>query len=112
MALWAVASVLVYRRVRRLLPFILVHALWDVQAGTSDFVSDDAYGWLLGGFFVGLYLVSTWPLPGQAPRPAAAPRPRPSLALARTAFARFIDGAERLPHAAATHSPSGQCAAR
>src|SRR5215211_8784424 len=52
-ALWAVASVLVYRRVRRLLPFILVHALWDVQAGTSDFVSDDAYGWLLGGFFVG-----------------------------------------------------------
>jgi hypothetical protein len=29
--LWAVASVLVYRHIRRLLPFIVCHALWDLE---------------------------------------------------------------------------------
>jgi membrane protease YdiL (CAAX protease family) len=58
-ALWAAASVLLYLRVRRLLPFVVVHALWDLQAGTSDFVSDDAHLVLLGVIFIGLYLIST-----------------------------------------------------
>lgn len=55
---WAAASVLVYRRVRRLLPFILVHALWDIQAQTSDFVSDDAYVLVFSYFLLGLFVVS------------------------------------------------------
>jgi hypothetical protein len=34
------ATVLLYRRVRRLLPFIVVHALWDLLAQLGGFVSD------------------------------------------------------------------------
>jgi membrane protease YdiL (CAAX protease family) len=56
--LWATASVLVYRRVRRLLPFIVVHALWDMQAATSDFVSDDIHLLLFSYILLGLYVVS------------------------------------------------------
>lgn len=36
-ALWALASVLVYRRVRRLLPFILCHVAWDAAIPLSFF---------------------------------------------------------------------------
>jgi membrane protease YdiL (CAAX protease family) len=55
---WAAASVLLYRRVRRLLPFILVHALWDIQAATSDFVSDETHVLVFGYFLLGLIVVS------------------------------------------------------
>jgi membrane protease YdiL (CAAX protease family) len=36
-ALWATVTVLLYLRLRRLLPFILAHALWDVIVFTGKF---------------------------------------------------------------------------
>jgi hypothetical protein len=55
------AKVLLYRRVRRLLPFIVVHALhalhalWDLLAQLGGFVSDTTqvavFGWMLLGLF-------------------------------------------------------------
>jgi hypothetical protein len=35
-ALWAAASVLAYLRLRRVLPFILAHAIWDLSVLASD----------------------------------------------------------------------------
>ena len=43
-AAWAVASVLVYRRYRRLAPFIAVHALWDVGLLLVPFFGGGALG--------------------------------------------------------------------
>ena len=35
--LWATASVLVYRKVRRLLPFIICHFVWDASISINDY---------------------------------------------------------------------------
>ena len=37
--LWAIASVIVYRKTRRLWPFIMVHALWDASIFVSGFTN-------------------------------------------------------------------------
>jgi hypothetical protein len=45
-ALWALVSVLVYLRIRRLLPFILCHIAWDVAIPVRVFYHD-AYQWMM-----------------------------------------------------------------
>jgi hypothetical protein len=70
-ALWAAASALLYRRVRRLLPFVVVHALWDIQAAAHDFVSDQVQLWLFAVVFFGLWLVSGLASARSKPQPEA-----------------------------------------
>ena len=50
--LWAIASVLVYRRLRRLLPFIICHFVWDASISLHSFVSPTAAAIFNGVFFV------------------------------------------------------------
>jgi len=64
---WALASVLVYRRVRRLLPFILVHVSWDAGLIISQYFGAK---WLLAESLVmivpTIVFTSIWA--GQIPR--------------------------------------------
>jgi membrane protease YdiL (CAAX protease family) len=50
--LWALASVLMYRRLRRLLPFIICHFVWDASIAIHSFVSTSAATIFVGAFFV------------------------------------------------------------
>jgi hypothetical protein len=65
---WALASVLVYRRVRRLLPFILVHVSWDAGLIISQYFGAK---WLIVESLVmivpTIVFTSIWT--GQVPRP-------------------------------------------
>lgn len=52
LAPWAILSVVLYRRRRRLLPFVVAHALWDTQSFSSDYLSGGGYVLLLAGIAV------------------------------------------------------------
>jgi membrane protease YdiL (CAAX protease family) len=59
--LWAVASVLVYRWLRRLLPFIICHFVWDASIAFHHFVSTSAAAIFNSVFFVtALVCTLTW----------------------------------------------------
>lgn len=66
--LWGTASVIVYRKIRRLTPFIIVHSLWDM----SLFLAEVLGRWVLVGEFLALMPLSIvfcalwWP---RKPRP-------------------------------------------
>ena len=49
---WAVLSVILYRRRRRLLPFVLAHALWDTRSFSSYYLSGGGTLLLLLGIAV------------------------------------------------------------
>jgi hypothetical protein len=44
-AVWALASVLLYRAIRRLLPFMIVHACWDLGIGLVPFFGVRVLAW-------------------------------------------------------------------
>lgn len=67
---WAVVSVLLYRRRRRLLPFIAVHALWDLSSFGAQYLSDGAS--VLPYLLMGSVLTVLW-----ATRPRAGEQDRP-----------------------------------
>jgi membrane protease YdiL (CAAX protease family) len=73
-ALWALVSVLVYRRVRRLLPFILCHIAWDAIIPVEYFYPG-LYNamWLVAGIttFVMMLKWARW-------KPPSAGQPRPT----------------------------------
>ena len=52
-ALWATASVLAYRKIRRLMPFIICHFVWDTA------ITINAYSHSAAIIFNGLFFVST-----------------------------------------------------
>ncbi len=59
--LWALASVLMYRWLRRLLPFIICHFVWDARIGIHSYVSTSAAAIFIGTFFVGaLFCTIMW----------------------------------------------------
>lgn len=58
-ALWALASVLVYLRIRRLLPFILCHIAWDVAIPFRAFYAS-AYHLMLTAAIVASTCVALW----------------------------------------------------
>jgi membrane protease YdiL (CAAX protease family) len=51
--LWATASVLVYRWLRRLLPFIICHFVWDARIAIKDYFSQTA-----ADVFVAVFIVA------------------------------------------------------
>lgn len=51
--LWAIASVLMYRWLRRLLPFIICHFTWDATIAINDYVSSTA-----AHVFVAVFLIA------------------------------------------------------
>ena len=55
LAPWAILSVILYRRRRRLLPFVLAHALWDTQSFSSAYLSGGGYALVVLG--VGVLLL-------------------------------------------------------
>jgi membrane protease YdiL (CAAX protease family) len=59
-ALWALVSVLVYLRVRRLLPFILCHIAWDAVIPFRAFYPGLYHALTLGALVTTLILLSTW----------------------------------------------------
>jgi hypothetical protein len=58
-AMWALVSVLVYLRIRRLLPFILCHIAWDVGIALRYFYSS-AYHVLLIAAIVASVVLTLW----------------------------------------------------
>ncbi len=74
---WAVVSVLLYRRRRRLLPFIAVHALWDLSSFGAQYLSDGAS--VLPYLLMGSVLTVLW-----ATRPRAVEQDRPLYRLRST----------------------------
>ena len=77
--LWATASIIFYRKIRRLAPFIIVHSLWDM----SLFLGQAVGGWVIGIEFIVLMPLSIvfcalwWPRK-QRPIPGWPPLPPPS----------------------------------
>ena len=58
--LWATASVLLYLKIRRLLPFILCHVVWDIQVTIGVHTHSSALA-LSGLFFVvSIVLTAVW----------------------------------------------------
>ena len=51
--LWAIASVVAYRKLRRLMPFIICHFVWDAS------ISINSYSHLAAGIFNGLFFLSS-----------------------------------------------------
>lgn len=70
-ALWALASVLAYRRIRRLLPFIICHIAWDAAIPVGAFY-DTAYRVMLIAAIVAGVTLTLWGGRWQAPRPGRA----------------------------------------
>jgi hypothetical protein len=50
--LWAIATVLMYRRIRRLLPFIVCHFVWDASVAINGWISTTAAVVFNAVFFV------------------------------------------------------------
>jgi membrane protease YdiL (CAAX protease family) len=72
--LWALASVLVYRRLRRLLPFIICHFVWDAHIAVNDFASRAAANTFITVFYVAaLTCTLLW---SRSPAPPATLLPR------------------------------------
>jgi len=59
-ALWALASVLVYLRIRRLLPFILCHIAWDVAIPFRAFYASAYHVMLLAAIVASAVLTLWW----------------------------------------------------
>jgi hypothetical protein len=59
-ALWALASVLVYLRIRRLLPFILCHIAWDVAIPFRVFYPTAYHAMLVGALVASVVLTLWW----------------------------------------------------
>jgi membrane protease YdiL (CAAX protease family) len=59
-ALWATVSVLIYLRIRRLLPFILAHVAYDVGLEVRGAYHDLYLGLAIGGFVLGLVASALW----------------------------------------------------
>jgi membrane protease YdiL (CAAX protease family) len=60
LAPWAILSVILYRRRRRLLPFVVAHALWDTQSFSSEYLRGGGYALVLlgiAGLLLALFLV-------------------------------------------------------
>jgi membrane protease YdiL (CAAX protease family) len=72
--LWATASVLVYRWLRRLLPFIICHVVWDSRIAIKNYVSSTAADTFVVVFLVfALVCTVLW-----IREPTAQPVPAPS----------------------------------
>lgn len=59
-ALWALATVLLYRRVRRLFPFIACHVLWDAHLAIATDSTTVANMLVLSFIVAGLAFLVTW----------------------------------------------------
>ena len=71
-ALWALVSVLVYRRVRRLLPFILCHIAWDVAIPVGAFYPGVYRTMVTAALLAGLAATMLWGRWQPAPASAGA----------------------------------------
>jgi uncharacterized membrane protein (UPF0136 family) len=74
-ALWALASVLVYLRIRRLLPFILCHIAWDAAIPLRAFYPTAYQVLLIAAVVAGLALTARWARWGTNPGPGLPNRP-------------------------------------
>ena len=73
--LWATASVLLYLRIRRLLPFIICHVVWDVRVGIADHSVSASFAFGALFFVASLVAWFKW----RKWHPGAYPLPVPSL---------------------------------